>query len=1060
MRSRWIRGFAKGCGFYRASLVCLLVPAVAFAETNVWVGGGGNVSWSTPGNWTNGLVPVGASDLVVQLAGNLNMGTSVTSLIQDIANPLELNRLETLDVAGSGDVQVYVGGGGLSFVTNGTVQPTLKHNRENSLYVRAPVILPSGVTLAINNRTFGIDIEGVVSGEGGFSFGSGAQGGEMSLKNPSNSFSGGTAYINTSGANAQYTRLYVSVSNALGTGPVTLSGGNLNVLGSANMQAGGLTFRGTSAHTNAFSLLASSPVFAGDGITNATVAAANVTLSGPFNLNTNTLYLRGQGNTAGTLSGVISQGGASAVTKMDLGLWTLSGANTFTGRLTVGNGTLKMGAADALNQWAPVTVSGGAYDLNGFTVTNGAVTVSAGEINNGTLNASSVMATDSGIIRAILSGSGGLTKSGAGTLVLVVTNRYSGVTTVNGGILQFVKRNALYDGDTSQWTDSNIIVNSGATMAFNVGRVFEFTDSDIGVLAGIGSASGGFKSGSFLGLDTTNAEGGVFACSSVLGNPAGNMLGLQKLGLGTLTLGSANTYTGATKITSGELSVSLLANGGTASGIGSSSNAAAKLIFDGGTLRYTGPTASTDRRFTISAGKNAVFDVVQPGATLTFAAIKGSVVPGGTIITKNGPGTLTFGLDGKTTDANWGYISGIDCFVLNEGSYLNVANDTPQINVSRQAGSGPALILGDGAYLGCSIPMDVLGSNTEQIVRYIGTSATATITAGLFSGPGMGGSNTKTFDVNDGAAEIDLLVSANYGIYSATNLPAVSDIRKTGAGTLKLSGADSQYKGTMTVRNGRLVVGGNVPVGGNSVLGNATSVVQVADSGTAVSNHVSLVFDGPYTFSRGICVNPYGASATIGNVSTSRAVFAGAVLLSNTVQFVSSTAGTNVTLVSAVISGPGGITKTGTGTVVLASSNTYTGLTSVAAGALRLGASDCIADASGLRLTGGTFDTAGYSETMGSLDVDGNAVIDFGNAASVLRFAASGAQTWDGTLTLLNWTRSSYGVGVDRLYVGDSAGGLTQAQLAKIVLPRGQKAQQLATGEVIPIPAETLFMVK
>ena len=1058
MRSLWTREFIKGSIVGAAFLLCLSVSVGAQAATNVWFGGGGNVNWSTPDNWTNGLVPVGASDLVVQLAGNSNMGTSVTSLVQDVANPLDLNRLETVDVP-TGDVPVFLSGGSLNFVTNGTVQPSIFHNREQSLYIRMPVFLPAGVTLAINNRTYGIDVEGAISGEGGFSFGSGSSGGEMSLKNPSNTFSGGTAYLNAAGANAQYTRLYVSASNALGTGPVTLSGGNLNPLNAGNQNAGGLTFRGTSAHTNDFSLLATSPVFAGDGITNATVTAANVTLSGAFNLNTNTLYLRGQGNTAGTLSGVIAQGGASAVTKMDLGLWTLSGANTFTGRVTVSNGTLKLGAADTLNPLAPVTVSGGTYDLNGFTVTNGAVTVSAGVINNGALSAASVTGTDSGIIHAIMSGSGGLTKSGAGTLVLVVTNRYSGVTTVNGGILQFVKRNALYDGDTAQWTDANILVNSGATLAFCVGGMTEFTDSDIGVLAGIGSVSGGFKSGSFLGLDTTKAAGGVFACSSVLGNPAGNMLGLQKLGLGTLTLGSANTYTGATKITSGVLSVGVLANGGIASGIGASSNAAAKLVFDGGALRYTGPTVSTDRRFAVNAGKTFTFDVTQPGTTLTFANISGSSIPGGVTMVKNGPGSLVFGLDGAGVGQTWGYIVGIATLIINEGSFWNVANDTPQINVSALASVGPALVLGDGAYLGASAPVDSTASNTEQVVRYIGTSLTATIAAGLFSGPGTGGSNTKTFDVNDGAADIDLLSTANYGTYAPSGIP-VSDIRKTGAGTLKLSGAGSQYRGTMTVRNGRIVVGGNVPVGGNSVLGNATSVVQVADSGTAASNHVALVFDGPYTFSRGICVNPFGASATVGNVSTSRAVFAGAILLSNTVQFVSSTAGTNVTLVSAVISGLGGVTKTGTGTVVLAASNTYTGLTSVAAGTLGLGASDRIDDASGLRLTGGRFDTAGFSDTLGALDVDGSAVIDFGNAASVLRFAASDAQLWEGTLTLLNWTRSSYGTGVDRLFVGDSAGGLTQAQLAKIVLPHEQKVRQLATGEVVPVPAGSVLMIQ
>ena len=1050
---------SKACVLF---LLTAFAAGAAHAATNIWVGSGGNVNWSTSGNWTNGVVPVGASDLVVQMAGNTNMGVTATPLNQDIANPLDLNRLETMDVAGSIDVPVYLSGGRLNFVTNGMVQPVLFHNREQQLYVRTPVSLPAGTMLVINNRTYGIDVEAPITGEGGFSFGSGSAGGEMSLKNATNSYSGGTAYINATGVNAQYTRLYAYVTNAFGTGPVTLSGGNLNALSSGNTQAGGLTFMGTTAHTNSFSLLATSPVFAGLGVSNETVAAANVTLSGGFNLNAYTLYLRGQRGTSGTISGVITGTGSAAIVKMDLGPWTLSGANTFTGRVTVSNGTLKLGASNAVLPVVPLTVSGGTYDLSGFTVTNDVVTITGGTISNGTLSASIIAGTDAGAIRANLSGTNGLAKSGAGTLVLAATNQYSGATTVSAGILQFAKRIALYNADTAQWTATNIIVNNGGTLGLNVGGTGEFTDIDVGLLSGLGSAAGGFRSGSLLGLDTTNAAGGVFSCSSVIGNPGGNMLGLQKLGLGTLTLSGANSYTGATRITSGVLSIGSVANGGLPSGMGASSNAAAKLVFDGGTLRYTGPTASTDRRFTINAGKNAMFDVTQAGTTLTFAAIKSSGLPGGTIITKNGPGTLTFGLDGSTTDSNWGYVAGIDCFVINEGSYLNVVNDTPQINVSRQAANGPALILGDGAYLGCNVPVDVLTSNSEQVVRYIGTNATATITAGTFSGPGTGGSNTKTFEVSDGAADIDLLVSANFGIYSATNFPAVSDIRKTGAGTLKLTGTASDFRGTTTVRNGRIVVGANVTYGAQGPLGNATSVVQVADAGTAFTNTVALVFDGPYTFGRGICVYPYtnGASVSVGSVATNSAVFSGAILLSNTVQLTSASAGTNAVIITGVVSGPGGVTKTGTGTVVLAASNLYTGLTAVATGTLRLGTSNRIDDTSALRLTGGTFATAGFSETMGELDVDGAAVIDFGSGSSVLRFAASAGQTWTGALTLRSWSGSSFGNGADRLFVGTSLGGLTAGQLAKIVLPDGRKLTQLATGEVVPISQGAIITVR
>src|SRR5690606_7158747 len=50
------------------------------------------------------------------------------------------------------------------------------------------------------------------------------------------------------------------------------------------------------------------------------------------------------------------------------------------------------------------------------------------------------------------------------------------------------------------------------------------------------------------------------------------------------------------------------------------------------------------------------------------------------------------------------------------------------------------------------------------------------------------------------------------------------------------------------------------------------------------------------------------------------------------------------------LTGVGGLTKLGTGTLSLTEANTYTGTTTVTAGTLRLGASDALADASGLVL--------------------------------------------------------------------------------------------------------------
>ncbi len=150
-----------------------------------------------------------------------------------------------------------------------------------------------------------------------------------------------------------------------------------------------------------------------------------------------------------------------------------------------------------------------------------------------------------------------LHKLGTGTLLLGGGNTYAGVTTVSGGMLQFAKQISLYNNTPANWTAAKLVVAAGATAAFNVGGTGEFTTSDIQGISGLGTLSGGFANGSSLGIDTSNASGGVFAYSHVIANPnnGANGLGLTKMGAGTLVLDQANTYTGATRVKAGTLLV-------------------------------------------------------------------------------------------------------------------------------------------------------------------------------------------------------------------------------------------------------------------------------------------------------------------------------------------------------------------------------------------------------------------------------------------------------------------------------------------------------------------------
>jgi autotransporter-associated beta strand protein len=114
--------------------------------------------------------------------------------------------------------------------------------------------------------------------------------------------------------------------------------------------------------------------------------------------------------------------------------------------------------------------------------------------------------------------------------------------------------------------------------------------------------------------------------------------GLKKVGAGSLILAASNsTYTGATIVNGGEISLAALANGGLDSPIGKSASDPANLVLDGGALRYTGiDPVTTDRGFTVGpAGAAIIAD-----GNLTFS---GNIVQSetGCGLVKKGAGTLT-----------------------------------------------------------------------------------------------------------------------------------------------------------------------------------------------------------------------------------------------------------------------------------------------------------------------------------------------------------------------------------------------------------------------------------
>jgi fibronectin-binding autotransporter adhesin len=313
-----------------------------------------------------------------------------------------------------------------------------------------------------------------------------------------------------------------------------------------------------------------------------------------------------------------------------------------------------------------------------------------------------------------------ITKGGAGTQALTGTNSYSGTTTVSGGVLRATPGVGLPNGSLLTLnggvieTSADLVRTGGAaagnmqitggTSGFSVagggtvnvaygslasptplvwGTTAGFTPNQLVLNADTASGTLNFRNDidfSSATSRTINVNGGTAIISGVLSNSNATPSFINKGGAGTLVLNSPNTFAGNFSINGGVVSTNLLAAIDQPSGIGTKSF----TIQGGGTLRYTGPTVTTNK--TINLG--------------TTGGASGGLDASGT-----GPVTFTGGIGGNSTSgARTLNLSGSNTGDNTLGGALGDlranTSDTFQPTSVRKTGAGKWVLSGSTTYTG------------------------------------------------------------------------------------------------------------------------------------------------------------------------------------------------------------------------------------------------------------------------------------------------------------------------------------------------------------------------
>ena len=632
-----------------------------------------------------------------------------------------------------------------------------------------------------------------------------------------------------------------------GTGTLIL-GGNVTTLDDANSAVinGALSLGGASRTFDVRSGAA-----AADLRINATISGGSGSIfvaPGFTKTGAGSLFLAGTNTYNGTTT--INEGQIALLTDRALGA-TTTALGAPAGTVVNNPGNLFLSNVQVTNENLTINSvnAGGAFNASGASVWTGPIV----------LNGDTLMGNSSGTLLLLgeISGTGGFTKIGAGSMTLGGTNRntYTGTTIVRDGTLFLDKdTSVVIDGAMSGPLvigEDELPENSDVVRYLRSSQIPDNIDVTVNAsglldLNGFGenvrniTLNGGDIAaplpGSILPIGditvnrNTNSQAIISGRMSVLSNPIIDVTGhyfspdlsitaqligaggLTKEGVGEIGLSGANTYSGLTTINDGFV----IANNSSAFGTtanGTIVNSGAVLALQLGvaigaeplTLAGTGQSAFGALSSSIGSNSWSGNITLSSNATVSveagdFLNLSGAVTASGAWdITKRSIGTLIF--SGAAANS-------FDALFIDAGTVL--------LDKSIANGAGPADIeIGDGS------GTDILRLARDNQIN--DTTEIIIATSGRFD---LNDQDETTASIN-GRGVIDLGsgtlregVGNGVGAYAGV-IMGTGAIFKLGTGTWTLSG-NNTYSGQTTVSAGTLVVNGSQPQSAVTVNGSAT----------------------------------------------------------------------------------------------------------------------------------------------------------------------------------------------------------------------------------------------